>query len=85
MVGFISDLNASVIGKQNPKENEPLTLSPAVQGMMDMIAALRKAIGEFPPVKTPSRFGNPAFRLWHARMEEIVASSTPFVPAVRTG
>jgi serine/threonine-protein phosphatase 2A activator len=56
----------------------PNLLDPlAAQSVRDMIAfldTLDKWIDEIPPLPTPQRFGNLAFRTWGRRLEEVRTS-----------
>lgn len=44
--------------------------SPLVQGMASMLDQLQAWVAEIPPVQQSLRYGNPAFKTWHARLVE---------------
>lgn len=44
--------------------------SKLVKGMVEMLTELDRWINDFPPLAQPMRFGNKAFRQWHARLVE---------------
>lgn len=51
--------------------NSPnITVSPEVQGIIDLVKELESYVGLCPPEKGPRRFGNVAFRTWHKMVEE---------------
>jgi len=44
--------------------------SPLVLGLSHMLSEMERWIEDFPPIPQPMRFGNKAFRQWHARLCE---------------
>lgn len=44
--------------------------SQPVLAMLELLETLEKWVSDIPPLKQPSRFGNQAFRTWHARLVE---------------
>lgn len=69
LMSFIGELSQAVKGlPQSPERLE--TASPLVRGLVDLLGVLESWIDEFPPVVQPMRFGNAAFRQWHARLAE---------------
>ncbi|XP_055331758.1 serine/threonine-protein phosphatase 2A activator-like [Paramacrobiotus metropolitanus] len=64
---FIMDLNKAVMGKTN---SGSVTESEAVTLVCAMLETLRKWIDDIPPIQQPQRFGNQAFRTYHARLVE---------------
>ncbi|KAL1841887.1 hypothetical protein VTJ49DRAFT_6486 [Mycothermus thermophilus] len=50
----------------------PRSDPPSVVRLRDLLSKLEGFIEEVPPEKGPRRFGNPAFRRWHALLEERV-------------
>jgi len=64
-VGFVLVLNESVKGKPNSVQH---TVSPNVQTLVSYLQSMKQWIAEIPPMQQPMRFGNKAFRDWHARM-----------------
>eukprot|EP00316_Scyphosphaera_apsteinii_P002369 CAMPEP_0119320668 /NCGR_PEP_ID=MMETSP1333-20130426/53073_1 /TAXON_ID=418940 /ORGANISM="Scyphosphaera apsteinii, Strain RCC1455" /LENGTH=306 /DNA_ID=CAMNT_0007327433 /DNA_START=17 /DNA_END=937 /DNA_ORIENTATION=+ len=73
VVSFVSCLGASVAGR---KISDPLE-EPSC-GLSCILAALDKMsswVSEIPPIQQSMRYGNKAFKQWHARMSE----STPLL------
>jgi len=64
-VAFVLVLNESVKSKPNSVQR---AISPNVQTLVNYLQNMKRWIGEIPPVQQPMRFGNKAFRDWHARM-----------------
>jgi len=64
--GFIGALNDAVKGK---KATDPtLPRSPATETMLDILAELDQLITDTPKVEGTGRFGNAAFKTWHAAL-----------------
>ncbi|CAG8481637.1 5793_t:CDS:2 [Paraglomus brasilianum] len=63
---FIKLLNESILNK---KISDPCTVSETTQKLVDILEQLSNWIDEIPPLPTPQRFGNKAFRDWIARLE----------------
>ncbi|KAG8076821.1 hypothetical protein GUJ93_ZPchr0006g43859 [Zizania palustris] len=68
-LGFIAALSSSVHGHKlsDPLPSPP---SPAVSALLDLISALSAFVASTPPLPHNSRYGNPAFRLWHEKISE---------------
>lgn len=69
---FVTELQASVfkrcISSTIPAENlEPL---------MSLIGSLENLINDVPPLTQPMRFGNKAFKTWHAKALEVSSPET---------
>ncbi|KAG6917849.1 hypothetical protein DXG01_000754 [Tephrocybe rancida] len=67
---FLRRLNESVVGQFLPCT----TSSPPSQVItrtLELLDTLDRWINEIPPLETPQRFGNLAFRTWGARLEEV--------------
>ncbi|XP_020650540.1 serine/threonine-protein phosphatase 2A activator [Pogona vitticeps] len=77
-MGFILTLNEGVKGKKLTSEYR---VSEPIEKLVDLLNVLDKWIDETPPVDQPSRFGNKAFRMWYAKLdqgaEKLVASVIP--------
>lgn len=65
-VGFVLSLNESVKGR---KVSDPCLESAPVKGLLALLSDLSTWADLIPPVTTSLRYGNPAFREWHARLE----------------
>ncbi|TFK93785.1 PTPA-domain-containing protein [Polyporus arcularius HHB13444] len=65
---FLRRLAESVVGCSLPYEDPEL--DPAAVAVIAMLDKLDKWIDEIPPLPTPQRFGNLAFRTWGKRLEE---------------
>uniref|UniRef100_A0ACD5ZL61 Uncharacterized protein n=1 Tax=Avena sativa TaxID=4498 RepID=A0ACD5ZL61_AVESA len=70
-LGFVAALSASVQGRKlsDPLPSPP---SPAVSALLDLISALSAFVASTPPFPHSSRYGNPAFRLWHEKLADSV-------------
>lgn len=70
-LGFVAALSASVHGR---KLSDPLPCppSPAVSALLDLISALSALVASTAPSPHNSRYGNPAFRLWHEKLSDSV-------------
>jgi hypothetical protein len=68
---WFARFSAFVLGVQaalrGVSRSTPHTVSPAAQVLVDKLNEAASWIAEIPPVKQAQRFGNVAFRLWHAR------------------
>ncbi|KNZ80803.1 Serine/threonine-protein phosphatase 2A activator 1 [Termitomyces sp. J132] len=64
---FLRRLNESVVGQFLPCTSTP---SQAVTKTLELLNTLDRWIDEIPPLQSPQRFGNLAFRTWGARLEE---------------
>jgi len=83
---FLTRLNEAVAGHYLPWE--PVRQSQPVEKLLILLDTLAAWIDEIPPLKTPQRFGNLAFRTWGQRLEERVDSifaellGSRFLPAI---
>eukprot|EP00812_Abedinium_dasypus_P005420 NODE_1678_length_1086_cov_286.432590.p1 GENE.NODE_1678_length_1086_cov_286.432590~~NODE_1678_length_1086_cov_286.432590.p1 ORF type:complete len:331 (+),score=92.69 NODE_1678_length_1086_cov_286.432590:3-995(+) len=69
LISFASELSEAIRGlPASPDRLEKA--SPLIQGLTAMLDELERWIDDFPPIQQPMRFGNKAFRLWHARLVE---------------
>lgn len=68
-LGFVAALSASIHGR---KLSDPLPAppSPAVAALLDIVSALTALVASTPPLPHSSRYGNPAFRLWHEKLTD---------------
>lgn len=70
-VSFILALNDAVTGK---KASDPaMHISPGISKIQAVLHTLSAWVDEIPPATQSLRYGNPAFRMWFAK----VASSAP--------
>ena len=76
LVGFAQELNAACRGAPL---SAPCPESALVRRLLDALDALERWTAEIPPSEQQMRYGNTAFRTWHAR----VSSRTPTVRASR--
>lgn len=68
--GYISFLRfcaAAVRGVSCKRDSAALPLSPGGRALVSALDDLEKAVDEVPPAPAALRYGNPAFREWHAR------------------
>ncbi|KAJ3787041.1 Phosphotyrosyl phosphatase activator [Lentinula aff. detonsa] len=65
---FLRRLNEAVVGIHMPWSSE--SPSQAILSMIALIDTLDEWIDAIPPLDSPQRFGNLAFRHWGARLEE---------------
>lgn len=78
-------LNQSVRNKKRSAVSRS-DVSTSVLRTLEMLEKLEEWIHELPPVKQPSRFGNAAFRSWHARLSNrALMIISPIVDAVGEG
>lgn len=65
---FLRRLNDSVIGHYLPwNSNQP---SKAITNLLKLLDTLDEWIDDIPPLQSPQRFGNLAFRTWGKRLED---------------
>ncbi|CAG8459316.1 11228_t:CDS:2 [Funneliformis mosseae] len=67
LIKFTKSLNESVINQGNSK---PCHVSEMTQNVINLLETLTSWIDEIPPLPTPQRFGNKAFRTWVTRLEQ---------------
>jgi serine/threonine-protein phosphatase 2A activator len=65
ILSFLGSVNAAVAGLPL---DAPVAESPFCARLLGLLRLLEGWIGEHPPLKQPMRFGNKAFRDWHARL-----------------
>ncbi|KAF5345658.1 hypothetical protein D9757_014208 [Collybiopsis confluens] len=65
---FLRRLNEASVGIKLPWDSE--MPSSAILKMVNLLDTLDSWIDEIPPLDTPQRFGNLAFRTWGKRLEE---------------
>jgi len=65
IVGFIMDLNKVICGRKRTSQHH---VSEKVQSTVDFLIKCKDIIDEVPPQQQAMRFGNKAFRDWHARV-----------------
>lgn len=65
---FLRRLNESVVGHFLPWSSPES--HPAIESTLRLLSALDRWIDEIPPLPTPQRFGNLAFRTWGKRLED---------------
>ncbi len=64
-VAFMLHVNEACKGRKlSQLSAEP---SPAVQQLVALLSTLSAWVADIPPVEQSLRYGNPAFRTWHAR------------------
>lgn len=69
LLSFVGELSDAIRGKAcSPERLEGS--SPLVRGLAAMLDEVESWIDDFPPLAQPMRFGNRAFRQWHARLCE---------------
>ncbi|KAK0193286.1 hypothetical protein F5146DRAFT_1101402 [Armillaria mellea] len=87
---YLRRLNEAVVGYSLPWESS--NASQAVLNLISLLDILDSWITDIPPLKTPQRFGNLAFRTWGKRLEEeadglllslLPTDFAPVVPHVR--
>jgi hypothetical protein len=64
---FVRHCNEAVRGKSAAND---FPVSPVVDGIVKMLQEMADWVSDFPPLDQPMRFGNKAFRGWHARVVE---------------
>ncbi|KAG5652753.1 hypothetical protein H0H81_003840 [Sphagnurus paluster] len=71
---FLRRLNEAVVSRFLPWSSSPSLLISSEQAIMktlELLEMLDRWIDEIPPMESPQRFGNLAFRTWGARLEEV--------------
>ncbi|CAG8446135.1 3521_t:CDS:2 [Acaulospora colombiana] len=68
LMRFIENLNESVMNK---KISDPCLVTELPQKIINSLNTLKLWVEEIPPLPTPQRFGNKAFREWVARLEKV--------------
>eukprot|EP00963_Diacronema_lutheri_P000733 scaffold45_cov337-Pavlova_lutheri.AAC.10 len=67
LVSFLNSLSCAVEGKKVGDETHVSELLEELDALLHELAAW---VEDIPPAETRVRFGNPSYRVWHARMEE---------------
>jgi len=70
---FILDLNESVKNKRVSEVLDTVPKYAALNALSTMLTLLLGWVEQIPPETGPRRFGNPAFRTWHAKLRECSA------------
>ncbi|KAI7829058.1 hypothetical protein BX661DRAFT_181308 [Kickxella alabastrina] len=79
IVGFLNALNESVIGV---KTTDTIEESAIIQQLMQLLESIKQTNTDVKPFETNSRFGNPAFRNFYDKCEEMLPVwLAKFVPA----
>ncbi|XP_076890067.1 uncharacterized protein LOC143541034 [Bidens hawaiensis] len=66
-LGFIVSLSESIRGH---KLSDPCHVSNATASIVSILQTLTQSVDQIPPLPQSSRYGNLAYRDWHARMTE---------------
>ncbi|CAK0782979.1 hypothetical protein CVIRNUC_006174 [Coccomyxa viridis] len=66
-VGFIHALNDAVKGRSN---GEACTMSPPVEALVTALQQMSAWVDDIPPQQQSLRYGNPAYRVWFAKVAE---------------
>uniref|UniRef100_A0A7S0AAZ4 Serine/threonine-protein phosphatase 2A activator n=1 Tax=Pyrodinium bahamense TaxID=73915 RepID=A0A7S0AAZ4_9DINO len=69
LLSFASELSEAIKGQPCSPERLPHA-SPLVRSLVELLKTLEGWVDELPPLAQPMRFGNRAFRQWHARLVE---------------
>ncbi|KAJ3196405.1 Serine/threonine-protein phosphatase 2A activator [Irineochytrium annulatum] len=79
---FLHRLNAAVKNKSNA---DACLVSEPCEQLLSILDTLTGWIEQFPPLETPQRFGNKAFRQWADNMEErlLVGDTVAAFPELR--
>ncbi|KAK0199408.1 hypothetical protein DFS33DRAFT_1400722, partial [Desarmillaria ectypa] len=89
---YLHRLNEAVVGYTLPWESPNASQACAVLKLISLLDILDSWVTDIPPLKTPQRFGNLAFRIWGKRLEEeadglllslLPTDFSPVVPHVR--
>ena len=74
LLKFIAAVNAAVAEKsQSAAAAAACDVSPACQALLAVLHELSSWVDAIPPIQQPMRYGNKAFRQWHARLVERAA------------
>lgn len=74
---FLHRLTDSVVGCEMPQAAEVNpSFSPAIHASLKMLERVDSWINEIPPLESPQRFGNLAFRTWGKKLEDVRREST---------
>ncbi|KAK5000547.1 Serine/threonine-protein phosphatase 2A activator 1 [Elasticomyces elasticus] len=72
ITSYLTQLNRSMIPCED--RTEPESFSDPVQRVAQLVLKLQSLVAEAPPESGPRRFGNVAFRKWHACAEQAAPS-----------
>ncbi|KAL5525897.1 hypothetical protein ACEPAG_7235 [Sanghuangporus baumii] len=68
---FLHRLSEAVVGHALPEHTDGTAeMSSSIRSMLDLLDKLDSWIDEIPPLPTPQRFGNLAFRQWGKKLED---------------
>ncbi|XP_014662494.1 PREDICTED: serine/threonine-protein phosphatase 2A activator-like isoform X2 [Priapulus caudatus] len=67
LMGFLVAMNEKVKGA---KLGDDCHVSPVTEGLLKVLEKMDQWIDETPPIDQPQRFGNKAFRIWFAKLQE---------------
>ncbi|WOL08724.1 serine/threonine-protein phosphatase 2A activator-like [Canna indica] len=68
-LGFVAALSHSVRGRKL-SDPVPPPLPAVLSSLLSLLETLARWIDEIPPLPHASRYGNPAYRTWHARLTD---------------
>jgi serine/threonine-protein phosphatase 2A activator len=68
-VRWIKDLNETCVGLRNDAVSVDAASEP-VRLLLGVLEQLEAWLSDIPPIAQPMRYGNKAYRLWHARVKE---------------
>lgn len=66
---WLRELNDMCTGRRNDSVASE-SVSVGVQRMVGVLELLESWLSDIPPIAQPMRYGNKAYRLWHARVKE---------------
>ncbi len=69
-LGFVQAIGDAIAGKRL-RDCKAEDASGPVRKLLDLLARLDSWADEVEPVEQQQRFGNKAYRTWHARLEEV--------------
>ncbi|KAM5532997.1 hypothetical protein V8D89_013339 [Ganoderma adspersum] len=80
IVSYITTLNECVVGV---KLTDDLSLSPSVQATLNVLERVSETAKSIPPVDNKaSRFGNPAFRTFYDKVQELAPELHKTIPGI---
>lgn len=68
-LGFVAALSQSVLRKKI-SDPLPVPISRTLDSLLAFLDTLSVWVDEIPPFPHPGRYGNPAFRMWHQRLQD---------------
>lgn len=66
-LGFVVSLSDAVRGR---KLSDACHVSQRLEGVLAALGAMSRWVDDIPPAAAALRYGNPSYRLWHARLQE---------------